>query len=65
MKTLVFEYDAPHTIVAGEKEILPMQVAMPICEENGFIVLRFTEESFSDITNIAKNHGLKVFIEEK
>ena len=65
MKRLVFKYDIVYKVNNGSEEIMPHEITLPIIDENGFKVLRFTEEIFNDIFEIAKKQGLNISIEEK
>ena len=65
MKTLVIKYDIVYKVNSGPEEIMPHEISLPIREEDGFKILRFTEESFADIFDIAKQQGLNISIEDR
>ena len=46
-------------------EYIPKEITIPVHEENEFVILRFTKESFTDIIAIAKIQGLDIKLEEK
>lgn len=63
MKNLRIDY---HKTVSTDSGVhtLPMNMNFCVKEEGGFLVLRFTEESFGDIVQIAKNQGLRISVTE-
>lgn len=64
MRKLVVEYNKQHKHEDGTIEPVPQTISMNVFEENGFIILKFVQETFMDVLKIAKDNGLNISVKE-